>query len=135
MIWNVLNKISFFMQNVSLSTCYTNFVAALAQKLMDENAWNFVFSYIYAYTYADYILVHITREVTLLFEIFDYFKATLLDKTACNCTNADYSDPIILKFKAFVCYSNNKVTYFFKMWGQYSSPHEWSIPLGGGGIF
>ena len=40
-IWNALNTISQFIQNVCFSVCDTNFVPALAQKLIDGIAFNF----------------------------------------------------------------------------------------------
>ena len=46
--WDVLNTIWLFLENVCLSVCLCvcdkNFVASVAQELMHEISWNFIFS-------------------------------------------------------------------------------------------
>ena len=56
------------LQNVCLCAYDKNFVAALAQKLLDGIAWDFKLSCILWYTGEDKILVPIAQEVPLLFK-------------------------------------------------------------------
>ena len=59
-----------------MSVCKRNYVATVAKKLWTEQ-WNFTFSWISTKIGADYILMHITSEILLMLEIFDFFNAAI----------------------------------------------------------